>query len=56
MVAVCHTSLMVVAEAYLFRECPGVGNVILDHGGLTLKKRSDATTSFLHWEIRRPSC
>ena len=47
MVAVCHTSLMVVAEAYLFRECPGVGNVILYHGALTLKKRSEATTSFL---------
>ena len=47
MVAVCHTSLMVVAEAYLKRECPGIGDVILYHGGLSLKKRSVATTNFL---------
>lgn len=47
MVAVCHTSLMQVASAYLKRECPQVGNVILYHGGLTLKKRAEATSAFL---------
>lgn len=47
MVACCHTSLLVVADCYLKRECPGIGNIIQYHGGLSLKKRGEATTAFL---------
>ena len=47
LVAVCHTSLIAVAEAYLLRESPEAGDIIVYCGGLSLNKRGQATTKFL---------
>jgi SNF2 family DNA or RNA helicase len=48
MVACCHTSLLAVADCYLKRECPGIGNIVQYHGGLNLKKRGEAISTFLN--------
>lgn len=47
MVAVNHVSPMKVAEAYLKRECPGAGKIIMYTGALNLKQRAEAVHSFL---------
>lgn len=50
MVAACHVSLLKVAKAYLQRECPSVGNVMIYDGSLSLPKREEMKDSFLEGE------
>ena len=47
LVAVCHVSPMKIAQAYLKRESPGVGNIIMYTGSLNLNKRQDAKEAFI---------
>jgi SNF2 family DNA or RNA helicase len=50
LVAVNHVSPMKIAEAYLKRESPGVGNIIMYTGSLNLNQRQDAKEAFITGE------